>query len=148
MAAALALAVSGCAGRTATVAAAPDAANPNCASAMIAMPDELGGHSLRPTDSQATAVWGDPSVAVLRCGIEPPGPTTDQCVSAGGVDWVVRDEDTAWRIETYGRTPAVEVLFGKDQVSSDVVMMGLGSAVSQIEASGGCVNLEDAQRVG
>lgn len=147
--AALAVAVAGCAdGRMASVPAAENAADPDCAPAMIAMPDEIGDLSLRPTDSQATAVWGDPAAVVLRCGAPVPGPTTDRCISVDGVDWVIRDEDENWRIVTYGRDPAVEVLFGKDKASSDTVMVGLASAVAQIDADGGCVNLQDATPVG
>ena len=72
----------------------------------------------------------------------------DRCISVDGIDWVVRDEDENWRITTYGRDPAVEVLFGKDQASSDTVMVGLSSAVAQIEPSGGCVGVQDATPVG
>ncbi|MCK6090444.1 MULTISPECIES: DUF3515 family protein [Micrococcus] len=145
---AIALGATACSGRVATVEAAPDAANPECAPAMVAMPDALGDAALRPTDSQATAVWGDPAAVVLRCGAPVPGPTTDRCISVDGVDWVIRDEDENWRIVTYGRDPAVEVLFGKDKASSDTVMVGLASAVAQIDADGGCVNLQDATPVG
>lgn len=146
--AATALGVAGCSGRVASVEAAPGAADPACAPAMIALPDELGDLALRPTDSQATAVWGDPATVVLRCGVPSPGPTTDQCLSVDGVDWVVRQEDANWRITTYGRMPAVEVLFSQTGVSSDTVMTALASAVHQIPATGGCVNIEDATPVG
>ena len=145
---AIALGATACAGRVATVEAAPHAADPACAPTMVAMPDVLGDLDLRPTDSQATAVWGDPAAVVLRCGAEVPGPTTDRCISVDGIDWVIRDEDENWRITTYGRDPAVEVLFGKDQASSDTVMVGLSSAVAQIEPSGGCVSVQDATPVG
>ena len=147
--AALAVAAAGCAdGRMASVPAAENAADPDCAPAMIAMPDEIGDLTLRPTDSQATAAWGDPAAVVLRCGVQPPAPTTDQCVSAEGVDWVVREEGENWRITTYGRDPAVEVLFAQDRASSDSVMVSLASAVGRIPAEHGCVNLQDAQEVG
>ena len=147
--AAVGLAAGGCTdGRIASVQAAENAADPACAPAMIAMPDEVGDHSLRPTDSQATAVWGDPSAVVLRCGVEPPAPTTDRCVSAEGVDWVVREEGENWRITTYGRSPAVEVLFARDRATSDSVMVTLASAVGRIPADRGCVNLQDAEEVG
>lgn len=147
--AALAVTASGCAdGRMASVPAAENAADPACAPAMIAMPDEIGDLTLRPTDSQATAAWGDPAAVVLRCGVQPPAPTTDQCVSAEGIDWVVREEGENWRITTYGRSPAVEVLFAQDRASSDSVMVALASAVGRIPAERGCVNLQDAQEVG
>lgn len=143
------LLASGCAdGRIASVSAAENAADPACAPAMIAMPDEIGDHALRPTDSQATAAWGDPAAVVLRCGVEPPAPTTDKCISAEGIDWVVREEGENWRITTYGRSPAVEVLFAQDRASSDSVMVTLASAVGRIPAERGCVSLQDAEEVG
>lgn len=50
---------------------------------------------------------------VARCGVEPPGPTTDTCIAvdAGGVtvDWLVIEEDDSWRTTTFGRSPAVEL---------------------------------------
>ncbi|MDY6055667.1 DUF3515 family protein [Micrococcus sp.] len=146
--AAVVLTATGCAGRVATVEPAPHATDPACAPAMLAMPDALGDHALRPTDSQATAVWGEPAAVVLRCGVQPPGPTTDRCIAADGVDWVVREEEDRWRLTTYGRTPAVEVLLSQTAVSSDTVMAGLASAVERIPAARGCVGLSDAAPVG
>ena len=146
---AVALTATGCAqGRVASVPAAENAADPACAPAMVAMPDTISDLALRPTDSQATAAWGDPAAVVLRCGVQPPAPTTDQCVSADGIDWVVREEGKNWRITTYGRSPAVEVLFAQDRASSDSVMVALASAVGRIPAERHCVNLQDAQKVG
>lgn len=143
------LLASGCAdGRIASVPAAENAADPGCAPAMVAMPDAIGDLTLRPTDSQATAAWGDPAAVVLRCGVQPPAPTTDQCISAEGVDWVVREEGDNWRITTYGRSPAVEVLFAQDRATSDSVMVTLAAAVGRIPAERGCVNLQDAQETG
>lgn len=142
------LALTACSGPTVSVEAAPDAADPACAPAMVALPDEIGGNERRETDSQATAAWGEPSAVVLRCGVEVPGPTTDQCVSVDGVDWVVRDESDHWRITAYGRTPAVEAVFTKTDVSSDTVLTALGSAVRQIPATRHCLGAEDAAAVG
>lgn len=146
--AAAALGLTACSGPVVSVEAAPGAADPACAPAMVAMPDVLGSQDRRETDSQATAAWGEPAAVVLRCGVPTPGPTTDRCVSVDDVDWVVRDEDDHWRITTYGRTPAVEAVFGKSEVSSDSVMTGLGSAVAQIPSQRRCVNIEDATPVG
>lgn len=145
---AAAVLLTACGAGTVTVEAAPHAADPACAPAMVAMPDAIGDHALRATDSQATAAWGEPAAVVLRCGVPVPGPTTDRCVSVEGVDWVVRDEAENWRLTTYGRDPAVEVLFTKTGTSSDTVMTALGSAVEQIPAERGCVSLADATPVG
>ena len=60
---------------------AKDAANPACAPMMVALPDTIGDAKLRKTNSQATAAWGDPSLVILRCGVNVPGPTTDRCVT-------------------------------------------------------------------
>ncbi|MGN8246065.1 DUF3515 domain-containing protein [Cellulomonas soli] len=102
---------------------APSASDPVCAEVVLALPDELGdGLPALDTTAQATKAWGTPEdPVVLRCGVEPLGPTTDRCVTVetpGGpsVDWVVvPDEDatdaaeTGWTFTTYGREPAVEV---------------------------------------
>jgi hypothetical protein len=130
---ALAVLVGGCA-TAVPVTAATHATDPACAALILATPDSLGdGLSRRHTTAQATTAWGDPAI-VLRCGVEPPGPTTERCVtvtSASGpsIDWlVVQDDATAtattstptpvpsagsgagdWTFTTYGRVPAVEV---------------------------------------
>lgn len=123
------------------VAVAPHATDPDCARVVLALPESLGdGLDELRTTSQATSAWGDPTDPVtLRCGVEVPGPTTEQCVtmetaSGTSIDWLVRadaepadgsDGGTAgadpgadpatdpgssdWTFVTYGRDPAVEV---------------------------------------
>ncbi len=101
---------------------AEHATDPQCASLILATPDHLGdGLDRRRTTAQATTAWGSPAV-LLRCGLEPPGPTTDRCetvTTPGGpsVDWLVLGGgggDPAgtddWTFVTYGRVPTVEVL--------------------------------------
>jgi hypothetical protein len=134
------LLVTGCAAPVADVEPAPDATDPVCAEAMVALPDAVAGHQRRETDSQATAAWGDPSAVILRCGVPTPGPTTEHCVTANGVDWVTRDDGEFWTLTTYGRTPAVEVLFDDTRAASSSVMVDLASAVSRIPATGGCTS--------
>ena len=68
-----ALAMTGCSPAV-DVTAAKDAANPACAPMMVALPDAIGDSGLRKTNSQATAAWGDPSLVILRCGVNVPGP--------------------------------------------------------------------------
>ncbi|MGC4175041.1 DUF3515 family protein [Demequina sp.] len=93
---------------------APYAADPDCARVMLAMPSELGGLDVRGTTSQATAAYGDEYPIVVRCGVEPPGPTTESCVEvaaeAGTQDWLVVEDGDQWRATSFGRSPAVEVL--------------------------------------
>lgn len=146
---------------------AADAANPACAPLMLALPDTLGDAQLRKTTSQATAAWGDPAAVVLRCGVAAPGPTTDRCVSVNGVDWVIK-EDTAsaapgapsssaagsdpagggagggtYRLTTFGREPATELLLDTNRASSATVLASLSSAVSKVPATRHCVGQED-----
>lgn len=141
------LTLTACTSLVAGIEVAPNATDPLCAEAMVAMPEEIAGHERRRTDSQSTAAWGDPAVAVFRCGVEPPGPTTDECVGANGVDWVAREEGTNWRITTYGREPAMEVLFDGERVSSSSVMVDVGNAARRIPAEGGCTDPSDAEVV-
>jgi hypothetical protein len=141
------LTLTACTSLVADIEVAPEATDPLCAQAMVAMPEEIAGHERRRTDSQSTAAWGEPAVAVFRCGVEPPGPTTDECVGANGVDWVVREEGTNWRITTYGREPAMEVLFDGERVSSSSVMVDVGNAAARVPAEGGCTDPADAEVV-
>lgn len=110
------------------VTAATGATDPLCAQIVLATPTSLGDRLRQvPTTAQATRAWGTASAPiVLRCGVTPPGPTTQRCVSVqtpGGpaVDWLVVPDDpaadsstavggtSAWTFTTYGRVPAVEV---------------------------------------
>ncbi|MGV0111668.1 DUF3515 family protein [Arthrobacter sp. CP30] len=123
---------------------AADAANADCADVMIALPPLVAENEQRDTNSQATSAWGDPSRVVLRCGVVVPGPTTDPCVTVNDVDWVVREGDPAWTATTYGRDPAVEVLFDPEEVASSTVLVELGDAVSRVEQTRACVGLSEA----
>ena len=131
------------------VTAAQDAANPACAPMMVALPDAIGDAGLRKTNSQATAAWGDPSQVILRCGVNVPGPTTDRCVSVNGVDWVIKEGETAWTLTTFGREPATEILLTKDQeaVSSATVLADLSAAAAKIPATGNCVGQEELKNL-
>ncbi len=60
-------------------------------------------------ESPAVAAWGSPSI-IARCGLAPLAPTTDECVTVNGVDWVVTALADGSSATTYGRDPAIEVL--------------------------------------
>lgn len=131
---------SGCAA-TEVVDPAPNAQAPECADVMLALPDEVDEFERRDTASQSTAVWGDPSAIVLRCGMEPIGPTTDPCVAPGDVDWVMREDDDHVQLISYGRDPAVEVLLDTDEVDESATMnaqFALSSPVTAIEQTREC----------
>ncbi|MFI9487292.1 DUF3515 family protein [Promicromonospora sp. NPDC052451] len=140
------VALAGCA-RTIGVEAAPHAADPKCAEVMLAVPDELGGDLPKvPTDSQATAAWGEPGGAVtMRCGVAQLGPSADcQHVDSGdgtAVDWIVTTDDKGtWSFVTYGREPAVEVVVppAVTEDHSTSFIADLASAVTQVPATKEC----------
>jgi hypothetical protein len=94
--------------------------------------------------------WGDPAdPVVLRCGVEPPGPTTDRCVNADdgetSVDWINvpgdEREDGSWLFTTYGRAPAVEVVIpaAVTETSSTSFVLDLGPAVAKVEQTRACL---------
>lgn len=128
------------------VEAGEDAANPDCAPVMLALPDVVADdlEKVR-TNSQATAAWGEPGAAVtLRCGVAPPGPSTDcQRIesAAGSVDWIVTSgADGTWRFTTYGREPAVDVTVPPTvtQDHSTSFIADLTPAVDQVPATREC----------
>ncbi|RAX17127.1 DUF3515 family protein [Pseudarthrobacter sp. AG30] len=129
------------------VTAAKDAANPACAPMMVALPDAIGDSRLRKTNSQATAAWGDPSLVILRCGVNVPGPTTDRCVTVNGVDWVIKEGDPVWTLTTYGREPATEILMDPDKISSATVLADLAGAAAKVPSVRNCVGQEDLQNL-
>jgi hypothetical protein len=151
--AAAATLLAGCASAV-PVEVAPHATDPVCASVVLATPDSLGdGLDRHDTTSQATTAWGDPAHAVvLRCGVEPLGPTTEHCVTVatpGGatVDWVAvaddpeHQDDSAWTFTTYGREPAVEVRVPAEvaQERSTAFIDALGPAVDRTTKTRACL---------
>lgn len=126
----------------ATVQPADDASNPLCAEMMVQLPQEISGQALRKTNSQATAVWGEPSQLVLRCGVVPPAPSSDPCVSVNGVDWLAKEGEKNWTLTTYGRTPATELLFDPQQIPSSTVLATMSGAAAKIPAQRQCTDVE------
>lgn len=104
---------------------------------MVALPDALSDAKRRTTTGQATAAWGEPSVAVLRCGVNVPGPTTDRCVTVNGVDWVIKEDGPTWIFTTYGRDPATELVLTENKIPSDTALTAISAAASKIPATGG-----------
>lgn len=132
----------------ASVEPAPAAHDPDCAEVMLALPEEIGEYSKRPTTSQGAAAWGDPSAVVLRCGVEPIGPTEHPCVAPMDVDWVWIEGDDHVQLISYGREPSVEVLLDSEQLSEDTTMnaqFALSEPVSRIEQTAECLDQADAE---
>ncbi|GAA4284899.1 hypothetical protein GCM10022261_24300 [Brevibacterium daeguense] len=128
---------------------APNAADPACAEIMLRMPHEVDGQPDRDTSSQGTEAWGDPAIAIARCGMEPPAPTTDRCVSVDGVDWISTGQtDESWTFVSYGREPAVEVLVDPTAVPGATVLAEVSPAVAQIEPYASCVGPDEVTEEG
>jgi len=145
LAAAATLALAGCAPAVALEPAA-DANNPRCAEVTVRLPDVVAELPERGTDAQATGAWGDPATVLLHCGVAIPGPTTQQCQSVNGVDWIIDDADAPnYRFTTFGRTPAVEIVLDGDAVASSTVLADLAPAVSVLPVTGKCTALGDAE---
>jgi hypothetical protein len=121
--------LTGCS-RTVHLEPAADANNPNCAAVSVLLPSAVGDLDRVWTDAQATGAWGEPTV-VLRCGVEPPAPSTDVCTTIGGVDWLVLDqEEERQRLVTYGRDPAIEVIIRRGEaVDFRAIVEGLSTNI-------------------
>lgn len=135
----IAVSAVGLAGCSTTVALqpAPQANDPACADVIVRLPDSIDGQQRRWTDAQATGAWGDPTTVILTCGLDPIGPTTLPCTTAGGVDWVIDDSAAPkYRATSFGRTPAVEVFLDNEVVSSLDVLDTLSRAVSLLPDDG------------
>lgn len=143
--AAAALALAGCRGPSVPMEPAPLAATPECADVSVRLPESLAGLDLRVTNAQATGAWGTPASVLLRCGVPAPGPTTAECVSVNGIDWIQDDSRApSYVFTTYGRSPAVQVTIDASTgVSGLAVLTGLEPAVSTLPSVGGCVGAGD-----
>ncbi|WP_166318520.1 DUF3515 family protein [Microbacterium excoecariae] len=141
------VALSGCT-PTVHMEPAPRANEPVCADVSVRVPEQIGDLSRVWTDAQATAAWGDPSVVLFTCGLEPPAPTTLQCVTVSGVDWIVDETDFPnLRLTTYGRAPAAQVYVDTEEVSSNDVLAALSSAAGSLPKESECVAADEAEPV-
>jgi hypothetical protein len=91
-----------------SVSAAPHASDPACRTALGKLPPTLLGRKLGTSSATGTAVYGEPTI-VVRCGVDPLGPTQLRCLSVNDVDWVVDDRNDPLVFTSFGRSPAVEV---------------------------------------
>lgn len=105
---ATAVVLSGCTA-TPDVSAAPSADHPACASPE--WPTSVSGHDRVITSPElpSVAAWGDPAI-IARCGLPALSPTTLECLTVNGVDWVLRPLSDGSAATTYGTDPAIEVL--------------------------------------
>ena len=131
---AVTLALAACS-RPADVALPPQSSAPVCRDA--AWPATVSGHSRADTSpaDPSVAAWGDPAL-IARCGLEPLAPTTDECVTVDGVDWVVRQLSDGTMATTYGRDPAIEVLAPSTYGPVPLLLPAFGPLARTLPATG------------
>ncbi|MEU6192824.1 DUF3515 family protein [Streptomyces sp. NPDC047061] len=119
----------------------PFAKDPGCGRLADRYPDRLGGAVRDRVSYAGLAAWGHGTVE-LRCGVNPPAPTTDACVSVDGVDWVWRKTaaDGRRKLVTYGRSPAVEVSVAGSVTGIDAVLVDLSHLVAPIRGGAECLD--------
>lgn len=123
---------------------AQNANDPACASVVVQLPQTVGKLEKRTTNAQATGAWGDPVGVELRCGIEPSGPTTDDCVNVNGVDWIIdRSHAPLYRFEAYGRSPGLEVFVNSEKASGTEVTLDLTKTAQLLPQERKCTSLVD-----
>ncbi len=118
-------------GRPVQVVPPPGAADPACARLAQRLPATVrrAGRVATTSGSSAVAAWGRPAL-VWRCGVSPPGPTTRDCLSVDGVDWVEVPLADGTSFTTYGREPAVQVLVPHDGSPDPLVLPTFSAVVS------------------
>lgn len=140
-----AFALGGCS-TTVTMTPAAGANDPLCAEVSVRLPGAVAGKDRVWTNAQATGAWGSPVVVALTCGLAAPAPTAElQCVTLGGVDWLVDAADSPnLRMTSYGREPAVEVYVNTNPetggVSSNEALEALAPMVRQIPKISECIS--------
>ena len=108
-----------------------------CTAAAARWPATVSGQDRVETsaDSDAVAAWGDPAV-IARCGLAALGPTTDECLTIDGVDWVVRKLSDGAAFTTFGRDPAIEVLVPEAYAPEPLLLPAFGEAARALPANG------------
>ena len=157
----LVLALTACGASAVNVPPAPYAADPTCAEVLQILPGMLGDAERRPISNQSTAAWGEDPAITLRCGIQPPAPSTERCITVesgeNSVDWLALEADDplvpehaqrdsgTWTFITYGRVPAVEVVVPVEHAGDQPTghLVTLATAVELTTAERHCVGVTD-----
>jgi len=131
-----ALALSACTSAVG-VSPAPRASSAACAAASRHWPATVGNQPAVDTSSSSRAVhaWGDPAI-IARCGVDPPEPTTEDCVAVDDVDWIAHPLSDGTRFTTYGRSPAVEVLVPRAYDPPGLLLPAFTAAARAIRQGG------------
>lgn len=113
------------------------ASEPACAAASASWPASVSGQQVVAVRSSSPSVraWGDPAL-IARCGVEPPAPTTLECVEVNGVDWVAEPLSDGTRFTTYGRDPAIEVLIPRRYAPEALLLPAFTPAAGVLPQTG------------
>jgi hypothetical protein len=115
---------------------APRAADPACTKALEAAPDTVLGHGRSPLGVRGALAWGDPHI-VLRCGLEPLGPTTAECLTVNDHDWVLADPDADPVVfTTFGTDPAVDVAVPRSYQQPTGALVDLAPVAAALPTNG------------
>lgn len=138
----------GCAGDV-PLDAAENANDPACADVTVRLPSTVAELGKRTTNAQATGAWGDPAGVLLYCGIEPMGPTTQECVNVNGVDWIIDDTRAPlYRFEAYGREPGLQVIVDSEKASGTAAVLDLSAVVKELPQVRQCTSVNDTFELG
>ncbi|MGE9807871.1 MULTISPECIES: DUF3515 family protein [unclassified Janibacter] len=128
--------LSACSGAV-EVADAPLAEDPACAKVAAAWPTTVANQAVVETTGAGATVraWGDPTI-VARCGVPALTPTTEQCIEADGLGWVVSDLSDGVRLTTYGKDPAVEILVPEAYAPAPLLLPAFADAAAALPDNG------------
>lgn len=147
---AAAVMLAGCSPVVSMAPAAENANDPECAAVTVRLPDAISSYGIRQTDAQATAAWGDPTVALLYCGVPVPEASDLPCVEINDIFWLREEVPAGLAFTTYGRDPAVRLVVDVPENPADapippgVVLDELSNAVSFTSPTGRqCLDVED-----
>jgi hypothetical protein len=118
----------------------PEAGSAACTALLERLPERVLDRQRTDLDVAGAAAWGDPAI-VLRCGVQPTGPTSDPCLDAGGLDWTFTETKEHFRFITYGREPAVEVTLPTsiDRTTATGALIDLAEAITPIPKTASCI---------
>lgn len=145
--AAIGLAATALVGCSTTVALkpAPDANNPLCANVMVNLPDTIASNDPNDllerqwTDAQSTASWGPSTTIRMWCGVEVPTASELPCQSIAGFDWIIDESESPYyRVTTFGREPALQLVINGTVVSATDVLTRIGKAAQDLPKTGAC----------
>lgn len=142
--------LAGCSPTVTMSPAAEHADDPGCAAVISRLyhrstPVTIGEFPLRQTDAQGTAAWGDPTVALLYCGVPVPEVSELPCIEYNGIFWLREEVEAGYAFTTYGRDPAVRLVVDGDILGGPGVALDeLSDAVAYLPDNGRvCLDTDD-----